>query len=224
MEWKLIFFFFLEEEKTFLTFFESLESVFGICLQNLPLVSLPLFRSPSFTASAFVSIYSCHPHTHPSLSLSILLFLYVISSFLTIIPVLPTLTRSHLFNLHVVTLNSILTFFAKAPFCSTSRHWRVYFFLASLLPVHYSLVYIVPLYSLSLVINFFFLLSIHLSTHYSLLTRFVGWLMLKMFASVFDSIQVNLNHLSALHRVSQEVQVSMNTRIHMQTICPNLFI
>ncbi|CAI5649819.1 unnamed protein product [Oreochromis niloticus] len=34
--------------------------------------------------------------------------------------------------------------------------------------------------------------------------RFVGWAMLKMFASVFGSIQVNLNHLSALHRASQE--------------------
>uniref|UniRef100_A0A3Q1H1N9 Glycerol-3-phosphate acyltransferase 2, mitochondrial n=1 Tax=Acanthochromis polyacanthus TaxID=80966 RepID=A0A3Q1H1N9_9TELE len=33
---------------------------------------------------------------------------------------------------------------------------------------------------------------------------FVGWAMLKMFASVFYSIEVNLNHLSALHRVSQE--------------------
>uniref|UniRef100_I3KAL4 Glycerol-3-phosphate acyltransferase 2, mitochondrial n=1 Tax=Oreochromis niloticus TaxID=8128 RepID=I3KAL4_ORENI len=48
------------------------------------------------------------------------------------------------------------------------------------------------------------LLSIHPSTHYPLLTRFVGWAMLKMFASVFGSIQVNLNHLSALHRASQE--------------------
>uniref|UniRef100_A0A3Q0R6A2 Glycerol-3-phosphate acyltransferase 2, mitochondrial n=1 Tax=Amphilophus citrinellus TaxID=61819 RepID=A0A3Q0R6A2_AMPCI len=34
--------------------------------------------------------------------------------------------------------------------------------------------------------------------------RFVGWVMLKMFASVFGSIQVNLNHLPALHRASQE--------------------
>lgn len=32
--------------------------------------------------------------------------------------------------------------------------------------------------------------------------------MLKMFASVFGSIQVNLNHLPALHRATQEVQVS----------------
>ncbi|XP_070761074.1 glycerol-3-phosphate acyltransferase 2, mitochondrial [Enoplosus armatus] len=36
------------------------------------------------------------------------------------------------------------------------------------------------------------------------LLRFVGWLMLKMFASVFGSIEVNLNHLPALHRASQE--------------------
>ncbi|XP_051279450.1 glycerol-3-phosphate acyltransferase 2, mitochondrial isoform X2 [Dicentrarchus labrax] len=36
------------------------------------------------------------------------------------------------------------------------------------------------------------------------LLRFVGWVMLKMFASMFDSIQINLNHLPALHRASQE--------------------
>ncbi|XP_068616937.1 glycerol-3-phosphate acyltransferase 2, mitochondrial [Brachionichthys hirsutus] len=36
------------------------------------------------------------------------------------------------------------------------------------------------------------------------LLRFVAWVMLKMFASIFDSIQVNLNHLPALHRASQE--------------------
>ncbi|XP_040011477.1 glycerol-3-phosphate acyltransferase 2, mitochondrial isoform X2 [Xiphias gladius] len=36
------------------------------------------------------------------------------------------------------------------------------------------------------------------------LLRFVGWVMLKTFSSVFGSIQVNLNHLSALHSVSQE--------------------
>uniref|UniRef100_A0A4W6CBL9 Glycerol-3-phosphate acyltransferase 2, mitochondrial n=1 Tax=Lates calcarifer TaxID=8187 RepID=A0A4W6CBL9_LATCA len=36
------------------------------------------------------------------------------------------------------------------------------------------------------------------------LLRVVGWVMLKMFASVLGSIQVNLNHLSALHKVSQE--------------------
>uniref|UniRef100_A0A3Q4HIJ9 Glycerol-3-phosphate acyltransferase 2, mitochondrial n=1 Tax=Neolamprologus brichardi TaxID=32507 RepID=A0A3Q4HIJ9_NEOBR len=53
-------------------------------------------------------------------------------------------------------------------------------------------------------LTFSSLLSIHPSTHYPLLTRFVCWAMLKMFASVFGSIQVNLNHLSALHRASQE--------------------
>ncbi|XP_060928359.1 glycerol-3-phosphate acyltransferase 2, mitochondrial [Limanda limanda] len=36
------------------------------------------------------------------------------------------------------------------------------------------------------------------------LLRFVGWVMLKMFSSLFGSIQVNLNHLPDLHRVSQE--------------------
>uniref|UniRef100_A0A8C7Y3J6 Glycerol-3-phosphate acyltransferase 2, mitochondrial n=1 Tax=Oryzias sinensis TaxID=183150 RepID=A0A8C7Y3J6_9TELE len=38
----------------------------------------------------------------------------------------------------------------------------------------------------------------------SALLRFTGWAMLKMFASVFGSIQVNLNHLSALHKASRE--------------------
>ncbi|XP_071392981.1 glycerol-3-phosphate acyltransferase 2, mitochondrial [Centroberyx affinis] len=36
------------------------------------------------------------------------------------------------------------------------------------------------------------------------LLRFVGWVMLKMLGSVFGSIQVNLNHLAALHRASQQ--------------------
>ncbi|XP_055017730.1 glycerol-3-phosphate acyltransferase 2, mitochondrial isoform X2 [Boleophthalmus pectinirostris] len=36
------------------------------------------------------------------------------------------------------------------------------------------------------------------------LTRFVSWLLLKMLASVFGSVQVNLNHLLALHKASQE--------------------
>ncbi|XP_077417288.1 glycerol-3-phosphate acyltransferase 2, mitochondrial isoform X2 [Vanacampus margaritifer] len=34
--------------------------------------------------------------------------------------------------------------------------------------------------------------------------RCVGWLMMKMFGSVFGSIQVNLNHFVALHRASEE--------------------
>ncbi|XP_034728162.1 glycerol-3-phosphate acyltransferase 2, mitochondrial [Etheostoma cragini] len=36
------------------------------------------------------------------------------------------------------------------------------------------------------------------------LLRFLSWVMLKMLSSVFGSIQVNLNHLPALHRASQE--------------------
>nr|XP_020449481.1 glycerol-3-phosphate acyltransferase 2, mitochondrial-like [Monopterus albus] len=36
------------------------------------------------------------------------------------------------------------------------------------------------------------------------LLRFVGWVMLKMLPSVFGSIQVNLNHMVALQRASQE--------------------
>lgn len=41
--------------------------------------------------------------------------------------------------------------------------------------------------------------------------------MLKAFASVFDNIQVDLNHLMPLQRASQEVQVSVNILIHIQT-------
>nr|XP_057926369.1 glycerol-3-phosphate acyltransferase 2, mitochondrial isoform X1 [Doryrhamphus excisus] len=36
------------------------------------------------------------------------------------------------------------------------------------------------------------------------LLRCVGWLMIKMFTSVFGSIQVNLNHFVALHRATEE--------------------
>uniref|UniRef100_A0A3B3V466 Glycerol-3-phosphate acyltransferase 2, mitochondrial n=1 Tax=Poecilia latipinna TaxID=48699 RepID=A0A3B3V466_9TELE len=36
------------------------------------------------------------------------------------------------------------------------------------------------------------------------LIRFMSWMMLKMFASVFGSIQVNRNHLPALHKATQE--------------------
>uniref|UniRef100_H3BXE6 Glycerol-3-phosphate acyltransferase 2, mitochondrial n=1 Tax=Tetraodon nigroviridis TaxID=99883 RepID=H3BXE6_TETNG len=44
----------------------------------------------------------------------------------------------------------------------------------------------------------------HLSAHYPLLTRFVGWALLKMFSSTFDNIQVNLSHLAALHKASKQ--------------------
>ncbi|KAJ8005772.1 hypothetical protein DPEC_G00121360 [Dallia pectoralis] len=36
------------------------------------------------------------------------------------------------------------------------------------------------------------------------LLRLVGWVMLKVFGSVFCSIQVNLNHMASLHRASQQ--------------------
>ncbi|XP_069563869.1 glycerol-3-phosphate acyltransferase 2, mitochondrial [Brachyistius frenatus] len=36
------------------------------------------------------------------------------------------------------------------------------------------------------------------------LLRFVAWTMLKMFPSIFGNVQVNLNHLSALHKATQE--------------------
>ncbi|KAM9392840.1 glycerol-3-phosphate acyltransferase 2, mitochondrial [Pholidichthys leucotaenia] len=41
----------------------------------------------------------------------------------------------------------------------------------------------------------------------SAVLRFVGWVMLKIFASLFGSIQINLNHLSALHGAEQEGSV-----------------
>uniref|UniRef100_A0A3B4Z0I3 Glycerol-3-phosphate acyltransferase 2, mitochondrial-like n=1 Tax=Stegastes partitus TaxID=144197 RepID=A0A3B4Z0I3_9TELE len=69
------------------------------------------------------------------------------------------------------------------------------------------LLYILSRYFPYLLPLFFFLLcslSLHLSTHYPLSTRFVCWAMLKMFSSTFCSVEVNLNHLSALHRASQE--------------------
>uniref|UniRef100_A0A8C4IJZ4 Glycerol-3-phosphate acyltransferase 2, mitochondrial n=1 Tax=Dicentrarchus labrax TaxID=13489 RepID=A0A8C4IJZ4_DICLA len=46
--------------------------------------------------------------------------------------------------------------------------------------------------------------------------RFVGWVMLKMFASMFDSIQINLNHLPALHRASQEVNGSLLVYVYVR--------
>lgn len=42
--------------------------------------------------------------------------------------------------------------------------------------------------------------------------------MLKMFASVFGSIQVNLNHFPALHRSSQEVKYLYMVRKNL-TFC-----
>ncbi|XP_061586236.1 glycerol-3-phosphate acyltransferase 2, mitochondrial [Cololabis saira] len=46
------------------------------------------------------------------------------------------------------------------------------------------------------------------------LLRFMGWLMLKMFASVFGSIQVNVNNLSASHKASQ--QDSLLVYVHLR--------
>ncbi|XP_034547678.1 glycerol-3-phosphate acyltransferase 2, mitochondrial isoform X2 [Notolabrus celidotus] len=64
------------------------------------------------------------------------------------------------------------------------------------------------------------------------LLRFLGWLMLKIFPSIFDRIQVNLNHLSALQRASQEgsplvyvyaCQSAMDCAlIHLVLFCRNL--
>uniref|UniRef100_A0A3B4WSN3 Glycerol-3-phosphate acyltransferase 2, mitochondrial n=1 Tax=Seriola lalandi dorsalis TaxID=1841481 RepID=A0A3B4WSN3_SERLL len=62
----------------------------------------------------------------------------------------------------------------------------------------------------------FFLLSIQLFSYYPFLTRCVSWVMLKMFASVFGSIEVNLNHLPDLHKVSQEVQGSLLVYVHVR--------
>ncbi|XP_029999126.1 glycerol-3-phosphate acyltransferase 2, mitochondrial [Sphaeramia orbicularis] len=49
-------------------------------------------------------------------------------------------------------------------------------------------------------------------------TRFVGWLMLKMFASVFGSIYVNLNHLPALHRASQKGSVLVYVYVRQSVV------
>lgn len=101
--------------------------VLGISIQNLPcsfFLLSPLFLS--FTASVFVSIYNCHPHIHPYLSLSVLLLPYVISFFLILILLLLTLSHSHLSHLHVVTLHSIFTFVAISPFRWTSSYWRLF--------------------------------------------------------------------------------------------------
>ncbi|XP_041642396.1 glycerol-3-phosphate acyltransferase 2, mitochondrial isoform X2 [Cheilinus undulatus] len=50
------------------------------------------------------------------------------------------------------------------------------------------------------------------------LLRFVGWLMLKMFPSRFDRIQVNLDHLSALQRASQEGSPLVYVYMHQSIV------
>ncbi|XP_028313093.1 glycerol-3-phosphate acyltransferase 2, mitochondrial isoform X2 [Gouania willdenowi] len=47
------------------------------------------------------------------------------------------------------------------------------------------------------------------------LIRLVGWVLLKMFASMFGSVQVNLNHLSAVRRASDE-EGSLLVYIHVR--------
>uniref|UniRef100_A0A672YJE0 Glycerol-3-phosphate acyltransferase 2, mitochondrial n=1 Tax=Sphaeramia orbicularis TaxID=375764 RepID=A0A672YJE0_9TELE len=63
-----------------------------------------------------------------------------------------------------------------------------------------------------LILFFFFPLAV------LFLTRFVGWLMLKMFASVFGSIYVNLNHLPALHRASQKGSVLVYVYVRQSVV------
>ncbi|XP_034093910.1 glycerol-3-phosphate acyltransferase 2, mitochondrial [Gymnodraco acuticeps] len=50
------------------------------------------------------------------------------------------------------------------------------------------------------------------------LLRFLSWVLLKMFSSVFGSIQVNLNHLPALHRASQEGTVLVYVYSHQSVM------
>ncbi|KAL3062704.1 hypothetical protein OYC64_002493 [Pagothenia borchgrevinki] len=50
------------------------------------------------------------------------------------------------------------------------------------------------------------------------LLRFLSWVLLKMFSSVFGSIQVNLNHLPALHRASQEGPVLVYVYSHQSVV------
>uniref|UniRef100_A0A3Q3MHZ8 Glycerol-3-phosphate acyltransferase 2, mitochondrial n=1 Tax=Mastacembelus armatus TaxID=205130 RepID=A0A3Q3MHZ8_9TELE len=52
------------------------------------------------------------------------------------------------------------------------------------------------------------------------LLRFLGWVMLKMFSSVFGSVQVNLNHLVALHRGSLLVYVYVRQSIMDYALIP----
>ncbi|KAJ4941477.1 hypothetical protein JOQ06_011356 [Pogonophryne albipinna] len=47
---------------------------------------------------------------------------------------------------------------------------------------------------------------------------FLSWMLLKMFSSVFGSIQVNLNHLPALHRASQEGTVLVYVYSHQSVM------
>uniref|UniRef100_A0A8C2WR86 Glycerol-3-phosphate acyltransferase 2, mitochondrial n=1 Tax=Cyclopterus lumpus TaxID=8103 RepID=A0A8C2WR86_CYCLU len=91
--------------------------------------------------------------------------------------------------------------------CQSNRYPRAKaplgYILFPPLSVSYSLVDIVPLLSLSPVINFLFFFPLHLFLHSNPpLARFLSWVMLKMFSSLFCSVQVNLNHLPALHRGS----------------------
>ena len=51
-----------------------------------------------------------------------------------------------------------------------------------------------------------FLSTSHSVTPHFLLS-FGCWLCLKTLGSVFSSIQVNLNHVAALHRASQQVHI-----------------
>ncbi|KAM3611617.1 uncharacterized protein V6R79_021397 [Siganus canaliculatus] len=50
------------------------------------------------------------------------------------------------------------------------------------------------------------------------LLRFVSWMMLKIFSCMFDSIQVNLNHLAALHKASQEGSLLVYVHVRQSAI------
>ncbi|XP_074526509.1 glycerol-3-phosphate acyltransferase 2, mitochondrial [Halichoeres trimaculatus] len=50
------------------------------------------------------------------------------------------------------------------------------------------------------------------------LLRFLGWLMLKIFPSIFDCIQVDLNHLPALQRASQEGSPLVYVYVHQSAM------
>ncbi|XP_068581670.1 glycerol-3-phosphate acyltransferase 2, mitochondrial [Cebidichthys violaceus] len=51
-----------------------------------------------------------------------------------------------------------------------------------------------------------------------LLARVLSWVMLKMFSSVFGSIQVNLNHLPALRRASQEGSLLVYVHVRQSAV------
>lgn len=188
----------------------ALNELFRLSPQSLHKICLALsfFSSPSpaFTASASVSICNCHPNTHTHTHTTLYRFPFCVFPVSSVSPSTLSVSspRCHT-PIYLVYMS------ASAP-----SFWRPFLLLA-VKPC------LIPLwtFSSSPIINYFFLLFFsYMSPPPLPLARFLSWVMLKMFSSVFGSIQVNLDHLRALHRASQEVRVSTNTHIHMHTKSP----